>query len=421
MPPILAFATCDTKGEELAFLAARIRAAGADVTTVDVGTRGPATVPVDVPRAALLGCLEAAAGATDAADVAAPADCGVAGLDRGAAVERMSRAAAAWLAREHAAGRVGGVIGLGGSGGTVLLAPGFRRLPLGVPKLIVSTVAAGNTAPYVDVSDLVLLPSVVDVAGLNAVSRRILANAAAAIVGMVRDGAATLPPDTSRPALGLTMFGVTTPCVTAVRRPLEAEGFDCLVFHATGTGGRAMESLVADGLLAGVLDLTTTEVADHVVGGVFPCRPDRFGAVARRGVPCVVSTGALDMVNFGSLDTVPERFRQRRLHVHNPEVTLMRTTPEENVACARFIAERLAAARGPLAILLPTHGLSALDVAGGPFHDPVADEALHAELERLLPDTPTRRLRRVDAHINDPAFADEVRATFARLRTGATP
>lgn len=408
MPTIHAFATGDTKGEELAFLAARIRAAGGTVTTVDVGTQAPATVPVDVPRTAVLAALGATAGAGGAADPAR--------LDRGAAVATMSRAVAAWLGGEHAAGRVAGVIGLGGSGGTILLAPGFRQLPLGLPKLIVSTVAAGTTGPYVDVSDLVLMPSVVDVAGLNTVSRRILANAAAAIVGMVRDGAATLPPGGSRPTLGMTMFGVTTPCVTAVRQPLEAEGFDCLVFHATGTGGRALEALVEGGLLAGVLDLTTTEVADHLVGGVFPCGPDRFGAVARRGIPCVVSTGALDMVNFGSLDSVPERFRRRLLHVHNPQVTLMRTTPVENLAAARFIAERLAAATGPLEVLLPVRGVSALDAPGGPFHDPEADEALHGELARLLPDTAARRLRRIDAHINDPAFAIEVRSAFDRVR-----
>jgi uncharacterized protein (UPF0261 family) len=404
MPPILAFATCDTKGDELAYLAARIRAAGGTVTTVDVGTQRPPSVAVDVPRTALLATLAAAG-----------EDADLSGLDRGRAVERMSRAVAVWLGIEQDAGRVAGVIGLGGSGGTALLAPAFRRLPVGIPKLVVSTVAAGNTAPYVDVSDLVLLPSVVDVAGLNAVSRPILANAAAAIVGMVRHGAATLPRAESGLAVGMTMFGVTTPCVSAVREALEARGCDCLVFHATGTGGRAMEALADGGILAALVDLTTTEVADHLVGGVFPCSPDRFGVLERRALPAVVGTGALDMVNFGAIDTVPERFRGRRLHVHNPQVTLMRTTPEENVATARFIAARLGRAAGPLEILLPARGVSALDVAGGPFHDPAADEALHGELERLLPDTPTRRVRRVDAHVNDPAFAAEVLAAFARV------
>jgi len=404
MPPILAFATCDTKGDELAYLAARIRAAGGTVTTVDVGTQRPPSVAVDVPRTALLATLAAAG-----------EDADLSGLDRGRAVERMSRAVAVWLGIEQDAGRVAGVIGLGGSGGTALLAPAFRRLPVGIPKLVVSTVAAGNTAPYVDVSDLVLLPSVVDVAGLNAVSRPILANAAAAIVGMVRHGAATLPRAESGPAVGMTMFGVTTPCVTAVRQALEARGCDCLVFHATGTGGRAMEALADGGILATLVDLTTTEVADHLVGGVFPCGPDRFGVLERRALPAVVGTGALDMVNFGAIDTVPERFRARRLHVHNPQVTLMRTTPEENVAAARFIAARLRRAAGPLEIVLPARGVSALDVAGGPFHDPAADEALHGELERLLPDTPTRRVRRVDAHVNDPAYAAEVLAAFARV------
>jgi len=394
---IHAVATGDTKAAELLFLAAAIRRAGGRVVTVDVGTQAASPVPFDVPRERVL-----AAGA--AADTTS--------LDRGAAVEAMSVALGAFLEREYAAGGVAGVVGIGGSGGTALLAAAFRRLPLGVPKLIVSTVASGQTAQYVDVSDLVLMPSVVDVAGLNAVSRRILSNAAAAVAGMAAGAAAAADP---RPAVGMTMFGVTTPCVTAVRRALEAEGNECLVFHATGTGGRALESLVRDGILTRVLDLTTTEVADEVVGGVFRAGPDRFRSIAAAGIPCVASVGALDMVNFGPIDTVPERFRGRRLHVHNPQVTLMRTTPEECGRCARFMAERLAAAVGPLEILLPSGGISALAVPGGPFHDPAADEALFGELERLLPDTPLRRIRRVAAAINDPAFAAEVLAAFARV------
>jgi uncharacterized protein (UPF0261 family) len=401
---IYAIATCDTKAAELAFLARAIDRAGGRVVTADVGTLGPCPVPVDIPRERIL----AVGGGGD-----------VAALDRGAAVAAMAEALGTFLEREHAAGRVGAVIGLGGSGGTALLAAAFRRLPLGVPKLIVSTVASGLTAPYVDVSDLVLIPSVVDVAGLNAVSRRILTNAAAAVAGMAAHGAATMLPADPRPAVGMTMFGVTTPCVTAVREALEAGGHECLVFHATGTGGRAMEGLVRAGILTAVLDLTTTEVADEIVGGVFGAGPDRFRATAAAGIPCVLSVGAMDMVNFGGLDTVPAGFRDRRLHVHNPQVTLMRTTPEECVRCARYLAERLADATGPLEILLPTGGVSALAVPGGPFHDPAADEALFAELERLLPDTPRRRVRRVAAAINDPAFSAAVLAAFARVRSAA--
>jgi uncharacterized protein (UPF0261 family) len=422
---IHAVATCDTKGEELAYLADRIRRAGGRVRTVDVGTRAPPTVPVDVSREQVLAALsglppeDAAGGSAVGGSALGDAARLIAGLDRGVAVARMAEALAAFLAAEHRAGRVTAVIGLGGSGGTAILAPAFRGLPLGVPKIVVSTLAGGPTGAYVDVSDLVMLPSVVDVAGLNAVSRRVLANAAGAVVGMTAHGAATVAPRDSRAAVALTMFGVTTPCVTAVRGPLEAEGFDCLVFHATGTGGRAMESLVAEGLVAGVLDLTTTEAADEVAGGIFPAGPDRFRTIARAGLPCVASVGAMDMVNFGPPESGPERYRGRLLHAHNPQITLMRTTPEENVRCARLLAERLAAAVGPLEILLPLRGVSALDREGAVFHDPEADAALFAEIGRLLPDTATRKVRRIDAHVNDPAFAREVLAAFARTRKAA--
>jgi len=407
---IHAVATCDTKGEELAYLAERIRRAGGVVRTVDVGTQGPPVVPVDVPRERVLAAL-----ATVGGDPAAA----LAGLDRGAAVTRMADALAAFLATEHRAGRVSAAIGLGGSGGTAILAPAFRGLPLGLPKLVVSTLAGGPTGAFVDVSDLVMLPSVVDLAGLNAVSRLVLANAAGAVVGMTAHGAATVAVRESRAAVAMTMFGVTTPCVTAVRGPLEAEGLDCLVFHATGTGGRALEALVAGGLVSAVLDLTTTEAADAVAGGIFPAGPDRFRAAGRAGIPCVVSVGAMDMVNFGPPESVPERYRGRRLHAHNPQITLMRTTPEENVRCGRLLAERLADAAGPLEILLPLRGVSALDREGGPFYDPDADAALFAEIARLLPDTATRTVRRIDAHVNAPAFAREVLAAFARTRKAA--
>lgn len=403
---IHAIATGDTKGAELLWLAERIRRTGHPVRTVDVGTQGPPAVPVDVPREEVL-----AAVGDDPERVA--------GLDRGTAVARMAEALAAFLAAEHRGGRVAGAIGLGGSGGTAIVAPALRGLPLGVPKLIVTTMTGGPTGAYVDSSDLVLLPSVVDVAGLNAVSRLVLANAAAAIAGMVADGASTVPAGESRPAVAISMFGVTTPLVTMVRGTLEAEGLDCLVFHATAIGGRALESLVAAGLVSGVLDLTTTEAADAVAGGIFPAGLDRFRTIARSGLPAVVSVGAMDMVNFGPPETVPERYRARRLHAHNPQITLMRTTVEENVRCGRLLAERLAGATGPLEILLPLRGVSALDREGQPFFDPEADAALFAEIARLLPDTPTRAVRRIDAHVNDPAFAREVLAAFARTRRQA--
>ncbi len=254
--------------------------------------------------------------------------------------------------------------------------------------------------------------SVVDVAGLNSVSRRILANAAHAMAGMVSNA---LEAEIERPAVGLTMFGVTTPCVTAVREALEASGHDCLVFHATGAGGQAMEKLVAAGLIGGVLDITTTEVADLLVGGVFPCNGDRFETILKAGVPYVLSTGALDMVNFGAMATVPEKFRNRKLHVHNAQVTLMRTTPDENRAFARWLAAKLNRSQSPLVFLIPERGVSALDAPGQPFFDPEADQALFEELESAIDLTDHRQVRRLPYHINDPAFAQAIVETYLEL------
>ncbi|MBX3439688.1 MAG: Tm-1-like ATP-binding domain-containing protein, partial [Planctomycetaceae bacterium] len=333
--------------------------------------------------------------------------------DRGAAVAAMSEALVQYLVGEQAAERVAGVIGIGGSGGTALITAAMRALPVGVPKLMVSTVASGNTAPYVDCSDITMMYSVVDVAGLNVVSRTVLANAAHAMAGMV---ARQPPPIETRPALGMTMFGVTTPCVTAVREALEARGFDALVFHATGSGGRAMEKLVDSGMIEGVLDITTTEVADEVVGGVFPAGPARFDAILSRRIPYVLSLGAVDMVNFGARETVPERFAGRRLHVHNAQVTLMRTTPEENRAVARWIADKLNRATSPVTVLIPEGGVSMIDAPGQPFHDPEADAALFDELESQLHLDDLRRVVRLPSHINDPAFAASVVEQFLRLR-----
>ena len=397
---IYAIATLDTKGHELAFVAEAIRRAGANVTIVDVGTGSAPLVETNVSREAVAAFHPRGA----------PLVLGLA--DRGEAVTAMAEALTTFLVREFESGRVSGVIGLGGSGGTALIAPAMQALPVGLPKLLVSTVASGNTTPYVGCCDIALMPSVVDVAGLNRVSRQVLANAAHAIAGMVlnrRDD------QIDRPAIGVTMFGVTTPCVTAVREALEAEGNDVLVFHATGTGGQAMEKLVGSGLIGGVLDVTTTEVADEVVGGVFRAGPARFGAIIAARVPYVLSLGALDMVNFGAMETVPEQFRSRNLHVHNAQVTLMRTTPDENRQCARWIAGKLNHSQAPLIVLIPEGGVSALDAPGKPFWDPDADRALFEELEGALVASDERQVRRRPHHINDPQFAAALVAAYREL------
>ncbi|HTK75000.1 MAG TPA: Tm-1-like ATP-binding domain-containing protein [Gemmataceae bacterium] len=404
MPSVYVIATLDTKGREAAFVAERVRAAGASAITVDVGVKEAPVAPPDLSREHIADCHPRGPAAV------------LGHADRGQAVTAMSEALVEFLTRENLAGKVAGVIGLGGSGGTALIAPAMRALPIGLPKLLVSTVASGNTAQYVGCCDIVLMPSVVDVAGLNVVSREVLANAAHAVAGMVLHRAGerrgSSPPSST---VGLTMFGVTTPCVTAVRELLEAEGHDVLTFHATGTGGQAMEKLVESGLIGGALDITTTEVADEVVGGVFPAGPARFDAILAKRVPYVVSLGALDMVNFGPRETVPPQFRDRKLHVHNAQVTLMRTTPDENRRFARWIAEKLNRSTAPLVLLIPEHGVSAIDAPGQPFHDPEADRALFDELETAIEQTPTRQVRRLPYHINDPVFAAALVAAFNKL------
>jgi uncharacterized protein (UPF0261 family) len=307
------------------------------------------------------------------------------------------------------------VIGIGGSGGTALITAAMRTLDIGVPKLMVSTVASGNTSPYVDCSDITMMYSVVDVAGLNAVSRRVLANAAHAMAGMV---AHPVPPAETRTTVAATMFGVTTPCVDGVRKSLESDGYDCLVFHATGSGGRAMERLVESGFIQGVIDATTTEVADEVVGGAFPAGAERFDRLIEAKVPLVLSTGALDMVNFGALDTVPEPFRNRNLHVHNAQVTLMRTNQDENRQFARWMAAKLNRSTAPLVFLIPEGGVSMLDAPGQPFHDPEADEVLFSELERAIDQDPSRAVIRIPHHINDPEFSKALVQHFKQLAEG---
>ena len=385
-PTVVLVGTLDTKGTEYAFLRDRLREAGVDTLLVDVGTQGPPTCDPDVPREEL-----AAAGGFDLAGL----------TDRGAAVEAMCAAVPGVVRRLFDQGRCQGVLAAGGSGNTAIATAAMRALPVGVPKLVVSTMASGDTSAYVDVSDVTLMPAVTDVAGLNSVSARILANAAAAMAGMVT--AAPVDLGASGPVVAATMFGVTTAAVTAAREELERRGYEVLVFHATGTGGRSMESLVEAGFVTGVLDVTTTELADDLVGGVLSAGPHRLEAAGRRGVPQVVSLGALDMVNFGARASVPDRFADRNLYVHNPSVTLMRTTPEECRELGRRVGAKLSAATGPVALFVPLRGVSAISVDGGPFFDADADAALLAGLRETL--APSVEVHEVDTHVNDPAFA----------------
>ncbi|HBJ38789.1 MAG TPA: hypothetical protein DDZ51_29390 [Planctomycetaceae bacterium] len=397
MTSVYAIATMDTKGAELEYVQKTLSQAGISVVTVDVGTSAPPSVSPTFSRDQVWRAL--------GTNVALSAD-------RGTAIRQMSDALRLFLLKEFANGRVCGVIGLGGSGGTSLITAAMRALPIGLPKLMVSTVASGNVAPYVDCCDITMMYSVVDIAGLNAVSETVLSNAAHAMVGMASQPNRT---PTIRKAIGMTMFGVTTPCVTRVRAQLESEGYDCLVFHATGTGGRAMEQLVASGLIAGVLDITTTEVADEVVGGVFPSGPHRFEKILAAKVPLVFSLGALDMVNFGALHTIPEQFRNRKLHIHNDQVTLMRTSVEENRRIAAFIADKLNQSIAPMRLLIPERGLSLIDVPGQPFHDPEADAALFNELQRRLRATPDRQLIRLPLDINAEQFSTAMVEHFNAL------
>jgi uncharacterized protein (UPF0261 family) len=302
-------------------------------------------------------------------------------------------------------GRIDGVLGLGGSAGTTIGTAAMRALPFGLPKLMVSTLASGQVRPYVGVRDILMMHSVVDFSGLNRISRTVLTNAANAIIGMVREARALqLAGSRDKPLITATMFGVTTPCVEACRKLAEAKGYEVLVFHATGTGGITMESFISDGLITGVLDITTTELADELVGGVLSAGKDRLTAAGLRGVPQVISLGALDMVNFGPPDTVPEKFRGRRFYQHNPTVTLMRTTPEENDRLGKEIAEKASAAKGPTAVLAPRRGVSAIDAEGKPFWWPEADAALFHSLRLWM--SPNVELIELDHHINDPAFAE---------------
>jgi uncharacterized protein (UPF0261 family) len=393
-------AALDTKGEEARLVRDLIVARGHRAIMVDTGVLGEPRLAPDVTAAQV-----AEAGGTTLASLRQQAD-------RGAAITAMAQGAAAIATRLHQDGQLDGIVGLGGSAGTAVGSAAMRALPVGVPKLLVSTVAAGNVAPYVGTTDLTLMYSVVDIAGLNRLSRAVLTNAAGAICGAVEAAGqlASQPAAAERTLLGASMFGNTTKLVDAARSILEGRGFEVLVFHATGTGGRTMEALIRDGFIQGVLDVTTTEWADELCGGVFAAGPNRLDAAGERGLPQVLAPGCLDMVNFGAQDTVPAHYRddpERRFYVWNPQVTLMRTTPAENARLGQILAEKANAARGPVAIYLPLRGVSILDSVTEegpqPFWWPEADQALFEAIKRhIRPGIPVHEL---DVNINDPAFA----------------
>ncbi|SFP24028.1 Uncharacterized protein, UPF0261 family [Bradyrhizobium sp. Ghvi] len=407
-PVVLVVGTLDTKGSELRFIRDIVAETGLRTRLVDVSTSGKqATCDVSAQEIALNHGRGGSA---------------VFGPDRGVAVTAMADAFANWTKRQ---GNIAGVISAGGSGAASLVAPAMRALPVGVPKLIISSVASGDVGPYVGPADITMMYSVTDVQGLNSISRAVLSNGAHAIAGMVKarlDQRETSERSASAalPSVGITMFGVTTPSVQRIAADLR-DDFECLVFHATGVGGRSMEKLVESGQLAGIIDLTTTEICDLLMGGVFPATEDRFGAVIRTRVPYVGSVGALDMVNFGAPDTIPERYRGRKFHVHNPQVTLMRTTVGENERIGRWIGERLNQMDGPVRFFLPEGGVSALDARGQPFWDPEADAALFRALERTVRQTGNRQLIRLKQNINDPEFASTIVSAFRTLfgRAGA--
>jgi uncharacterized protein (UPF0261 family)/ABC-type branched-subunit amino acid transport system ATPase component len=392
--------TFDTKGRELFFLRSCLERLGVRTVTVDLATSGKPSPAMVHPR--------------EVARHHPGGERAVFTGDRGSAVTEMAIAFEEFVARRR---DIGGLISAGGSGGTALATRAMRRLPIGVPKVMVSTVASGDVKPYVGPSDICMMYSVTDVAGINRISEKVLANAAHALAGMLAFSRPSAPADAqSKPALGLTMFGLTTPCVQAVCKQLETE-YDCLVFHATGTGGQSMEKLADSGLLAGVLDVTTTEVTDEIVGGVLTAGPSRMDVFARATIPYVASCGALDMVNFWARPTVPAQFKDRNLHVHNPNVTLMRTTADEAARVGRFIVDKLNSMEGPVRFLIPEGGLSGLDRPGGPFWDPAANRALFDVIASNFRAGTNRKLLRLPHHINDPAFADALVATFNEIRT----
>lgn len=388
--------TMDTKGVEFGFIKAQIEDSGVSTCVVNTGILGDPELTPDV----------------SAEEVAQAGNSSLKALrdegDRGNSVTVMAQGAATLIAERYAAGEVDGIISLGGSAGTTIGTTAMQTLPVGVPKLMVSTLASGDTSPYVQSKDICMMYSVVDIAGINRLSRQILANAAGAIVGMVNAKVSEAVDD--KPLIAATMFGVTTPCVTKAREILESAGYEVLVFHATGTGGRAMEDLVKGGFLAGVLDVTTTELADELVGGILSAGPERLEAAGQAGLPQVVAPGALDMVNFGPPDTVPDKFSNRQFYQHNPTVTLMRTTPEETAELGEIMAGKLNEATGPTTVLIPTHGVSAIDKTDQPFDSPEARDAWCENLKANIGENVT--VIEMDAHINDDEFATKLAETL---------
>ena len=390
--------TCDTKYHELAYVRDLIRKTGVETVLVDVGIRSH-DHPVDVSN------TEVASYHPDLRDLLEKV------TDRGEAVIAMSKALERFIVTRD---DLYGIIGLGGSGGTSLITSGMRQLPIGLPKIMVSTVASSNVAPYVGPNDICMMYSVTDVAGINRISRVVLGNAAHALAGMIKE---SIPEEKNgKEPLGMTMFGVTTPCVNQLMDLLQ-EDYDCLVFHATGTGGQSMEKLVDSRVMKRVIDVTTTEVCDLMMGGVFSAGEDRFGAIIRSGIPYVGSCGALDMVNFGAMETVPEKYRGRNLYVHNPQVTLMRTTPEENRKMGEWIGHKLNQCNGPVRFLLPEKGVSMIDAPDMPFYDPDADEAFFSSLEATLEQTRNRKVIRLPYHINDPEFVAALVDNFREINS----
>jgi uncharacterized protein (UPF0261 family) len=400
---VFILATLDTKGVEAAFVRDQLVGCGLETLLVDTGCHDEPVVAADVTRD----------------EVFAAADSSLAAMrergDRGLAVATAAQGVTTLVRKWHAAGSVDGLLGLGGSAGTTIATSAMRALPLGVPKVMVSTLASGQVRPWVGDKDILMLNSVVDILGINRISRLILTEAAAAMAGMVQQRSRSQPEKVAdKLIVAATMFGVTTPCVTRAREILEAAGFEVLVFHATGNGGQAMESLIRDGLIAGVLDITTTELADELVGGILTAGPDRLTAAGSRAIPQVISVGALDMVNFGPPETVPTEFKERKFYRHNPTVTLMRTTPEENRRFGEEICNKASGSKGPTCLMLPLQGISAIDRSGQPFDDPTARSALFNAIRARHGSV---ELIEHDAHINDPDFAEAAaRRLIAMLR-----
>jgi len=390
MKTVYVLATLDTKGVEAAFVRDQLAALNVPAKIVDTGCIGTPAVPADISRQEVFRLA-----GTTLAEMREK-------NDRGEAVKAAAKGATALLLDLHGRGEVGGVLGLGGSAGTIIGTSAMRALPIGVPKVMVSTLASGMVRQFVGDKDIMMVNSIVDILGINRISRPILTNAARAVAGMVWLPSTSVAAD-DKPLVAITMFGVTTKCVMRAKEQLEKAGYETLIFHATGNGGQAMETLIAEGLVVGVLDLTTTELADELCGGFLTAGPERLTAAGKAGVPQVVSVGAIDMVNFYAPDTVPAKYKSRKFYQHNPVVTLMRTTPEENARIGADLGKKVAAAKGPASILLPKKGLSAIDAAGQPFDDPEARQALYAAIREHAKGV---EIVEMDSHINDPDFAD---------------